>query len=812
MAIKVYNGSTFDDIVGSASIGGTNISVTAAGITSLGNTAPNTTNQAVGVLLAVVSIPSSANFIIELLESGVVKATETINLADIRHGFMYVRFATPYTFATTAAGAYTVRVKSSSGAQGVLRTITSGNLWNQIIYDTGTTLGATDDAWIGGYVQNTGVTTKSLSITGTGNSWGSGADTAMVYTTQWTMGAATTIFQGGSLVFDTTASTTLTQLGSIAVYRGGLFDMRPGSAYTNTLIFNQQSTDGRFGIMHIGDQLGGQVLTTGKTVSVKAQYASGTGTAANPIVTQAAHGFAVGDELIIPGTAYNTNLIRYVISIPSSTQLVVSSTAGGAETAITNTPGVGSYIGNLTRNSIIKNTGTAHGFWIMNADTNTTPVSSYNYTRLEYPNCLSGKGVVLSGSTLATDGNDATIDGLVLYNNSAAARTSIQYGGKVPQTINDVILYNTKGSNYSAQSGFAPLNSTGKIFNGFYHYAEPSSTTNCAGFSFTSSAVSNILRNFHSYGGNAQGGSLGYAIGIFGPGNIIEDSTVNGARVTALRGEGALNTTFNNCNFGNIANNTLTLNLASSTLNTMLFKSCTFGDTTLVSNYLNTLDGTDIAFQDMDSSTSKHRWFTNYGSFVSSGSGLSDTTTRTASSLSLAIKPENASTGASLIFKIPANPASNVQIYGYINRNATFSSGDITAKLFLPGTELTDTPDATTTLSTVTNEWHLWKLNGYYSGSVARYATVQITAKTATAGAFAFLDDIYDAQTNNKVAGMDLWDNGHISPIMLALDLSALPEQTRVAVWSDDDTYIAGSKGYVLAFIEKLAKFLVGKK
>lgn len=43
---------------------------------------------------------------------------------------------------------------------------------------------------------------------------------------------------------------------------------------------------------------------------------------------------------------------------------------------------------------------------------------------------------------------------------------------------------------------------------------------------------------------------------------------------------------------------------------------------------------------------------------------------------------------------------------------------------------------------------------------------------------------------------MDLWDEGHISPIMLVLDLSALPEQTRVAMLSDTDTYNPGEKGY----------------
>ena len=55
-----------------------------------------------------------------------------------------------------------------------------------------------------------------------------------------------------------------------------------------------------------------------------------------------------------------------------------------------------------------------------------------------------------------------------------------------------------------------------------------------------------------------------------------------------------------------------------------------------------------------------------------------------------------------------------------------------------------------------------------------------------------------DAQTGSKVAGLNLWDQGHISPIIVAADCS-IPEQTRVAVWSDDATYSVGSKGRSLS-------------
>jgi len=534
MAIKVYNGTNWDDTFGSATIGGTNVTVTAAGITSLGNTAPNTTNQSLGVVLGVVSVPSSSSWTVQLLESGVVKASATVNNADFRVGYMYVRWTTPYTFTTTGAGAYTIKVTSSSGSQGSLRTITAGNLWNLIVYNTNTTLGATDDAWIGGFV-NAGITTKALTISGTSNSWGSGADNAMVSTTVWTMGAATTIFNGGSLVFDTTASTTLTQLGSIIVYRDGLFDMRGNASditKVNTLTFNQQATDGRFGLLHPASGLSGQILTTGKTVSVYNTYSSGTGTAANPIITGSTHNFTVNDEIVIGGaTDYLKNEKRFVISIPAANQLVVSNTLGGAENALTQTHAAGSYIGNMTRNTIINNTTTTAGFWILNADTNTTPVSSYNYTRMEYPNCLSGKALALNiGSTTTSDGNDATHDGMVIYNNSAAGRNSVSLVGKATQTITGVILYNTRGTNYSAQSGYALVSASNKTINYLLHFADPSSTTNAACMPLYG-ATTCTFNHYHTYGANAGASEIGYSLAIFSSNvNTFKNRKIDSAR------------------------------------------------------------------------------------------------------------------------------------------------------------------------------------------------------------------------------------------------------------------------------------------
>jgi hypothetical protein len=86
MALKTWNGTNWDDHLGTMTLGASSVSVTTTGITSSSFTAPNLVNQANGAWIAVTTVPSSGNFIVELMESGVSKASGTINLADIVKG------------------------------------------------------------------------------------------------------------------------------------------------------------------------------------------------------------------------------------------------------------------------------------------------------------------------------------------------------------------------------------------------------------------------------------------------------------------------------------------------------------------------------------------------------------------------------------------------------------------------------------------------------------------------------------------------------------------------------------------------------
>lgn len=780
MALLTYNGTNYDTMLGSSSITTGLANVSFAGITSSGVTAPNLTNKITGCWINIRTAPTNGgNLIVEAMESGVVKASATINNADIQLGLNYVRYATPYQFATLTASAYTVRVRNSVNASGYGQLCTAAaNLWFMLTYDTATTIGATDDVWVAGF-HDSGLTTKTLTISGTSNSWGSATATALGGATV-TQGAAIMIGTGGTFKFDTSASTTLTLNGSVFVNSPtAVFDMRASATKSiiNTLIFSM-AANGDQGLHSAVQTAGGQILTTGATYDIYTTYASGLGTAASPMITNIAWDADVGDEIVIGGgTDYLKNETRYIKTRNSSTSFVLSSTPGGAEAALVNTHAAGSHIANLTRNVIIKPSNTARGWYSYHASTAT---SNMNYTRMEYSDCSSGRAVAPSMNS------SSSFDGIVFYNNSISGRqTLVLRNDATAQTHNGIILYNTQGGNYAGQSGIGFGQSSNKTLTNSFHFNAPSGTASCAFISFNTSSTSNTITNCHSYGPNATNTSFGYGIGIISSNaNTFNNCSINGARQNAVYLQISSGNIFNNCNFGTIASNSNDIFTVTSSLNQAYFNACSFGSTTLISNYLNQLDTSLIKFQDMDGSTSKHRWYTNYGSWWSSGSGLTDTTVRTASSLSLVSKPENATTGSSWTFKIPANPTSQVGIFGYIYRNATFSSGTLKVELFLPGTLLTATPDATYTFPTTTGSWLPFNISAYYSGSVARYAQVRITGVTATAGAYFFVDDLYDAGTGNKVAGFDLWDEGQPSQIMVQSDFSVVPS----AVWGYSDS------------------------
>lgn len=299
-----------------------------------------------------------------------------------------------------------------------------------------------------------------------------------------------------------------------------------------------------------------------------------------------------------------------------------------------------------------------------------------------------------------------TIDGFTSWNNAGVGFALRQ--GSVNLVINDLVLRGNLVDNLLLQGGHANL-----TFNRLISSANALATTNGIDFG-ANSALTNII--------------------------------------------------FNDCEFsqvsGTFAAHSVDI-LCSSTHVEALFNNCLFGAATLVSLYPSLSASSIIKFHKYNETDNNHRWYTKYGIAQSTGAGLTDTTVRTPGSLGLRMAPEDATTGFSWEFKILARANTGVFWNGFFQKNAAFGADEVTCELFLPGSTVADD---TATLTDLTGDWQVASLAANYTGDVDLYAIVRITAKTATANAYVYLDDFYNG--TNEITALDVWDEGQPSEIM----------------------------------------------
>ncbi len=771
MAVVAHNGTNYDTVLGTNSMGASNISLSTSYQPGVAQTAPNTTNYLTGVIFYLAAVPTLGDIDIEVRESGVSKVTVQVLKDDCKLGFNYARFTTPYKFTTTSAGAYQARIKNSSNSSGSVARDGSGAVpLLAMTYDaivTAPLSGTHDPMWLG--IHDSGLTPINVTLAN-GESFGSGLNKVLTQATNRIWGSPT-VGNGATVEIDKTVSSQIDVYGNIFVMDGGIFDKRGNASDLNivsTLNFIHDA-DGDFSLCTASGLYGGTILTDGIETAVEAIYNGGAGTVANPANTTQPHGFAIGMEIAIgwanTGTNdYQKNEVRWVIGVPTPTQIVWSSTKGGAETALTYTHETGMPICNMTRNSVIKNSVTTRGFSIYHNYSSSDNVSSFSYTRFEYANCLSGRGLQLSST-----GHAVNIDGIVCYNNSASGRSSVSWGGSIQQTSDKIIMFNTKGSNFSAQSGFTLGGSSKTILN-LYHYGEPLSTTNCAALSANASSSSNRIINLYSSGANAPNYSFGYAVADYGNGNYFENVVIDGSRLRGLLLDAGADKEFINCKIGTVSSNGREIDISSGVLVKAYFENLLYGSGTLLENYINTIGNSEIAFQKLNGDPESHRWYT------PKGKGRSEPSIVRTGALSLAIEPEDTTNGFTWEFNIPANANSLVYLPTFLRRSAGLT-GDVTIDLYLP---YSTTPDASTTLDAATGSWIADVTQIDYAEAENLLATVIITVK-GTAGNTLYLDDFFNGGNtsivNNNITSFETWHRGKPAQIFSLLDVSAIPLQ-----------------------------------
>ncbi len=815
----------------------TNIFVSSSPLYTATFTAPNTTNKCTGVALLMSSTGynSSGNtqITVTLQENTVDTAatkTVTFNTTALNvsiSSWVYIQFTAPYTFTSTTAGYY--RFKITRGGVSTAPSLRSDSGASNFAFmatdDRTGAVASTDDLLV------LGINYADTTVTWDGTqSIGSGLLPGYLTSPSSSMTLNTALYVGsyGNVVADTAASVRTTCKGHTAIAWGGSFNVGSSATeYPNTLTFRwiiSPTTSGDFGFQTYSGSIGCYGAAKSSTTLWKTNYSSGVGTAADPLIVNTSVDWSVGDEIYIcassdSATNYNEGEYRFIKTKNSATSYVLSSTVGGAESALTYTHNTNAYIINLERNIVFTtdNTAKATYFYFNNTVVANTPfngTSENKWVRFENlgisPSPSTCPGVAYNCPKASTYVHDYCVSYRPLYSGFYGVNNLSTV------TINGMIICRSSSSNYMFY-GQATANKTfndcfivdGSLYGGVFYMS--SSTWN--------RLVMNAVRK------SSVVTSIG-AYGIMLCSNVTFNNCEASACGTAVSFYGAsANVTFNNCEFG-IKGKSAGYDISGYPTyeSNVLFNSCDFGST----NFWNTVSGTsykdffegsEIKFHDKNGTTNNHSWYTPYGIASACGSGLTDTLVRTPGSLNVRIAPESTSPGFSWSFLIPANVNQVVPFSGYFLKNVAMGTDVCTVSLFLPGNPITGTPDATTTLSdNVSNAWtgaavQAVSLAAYYTGAVDSFATVVINAKSATAGAYLYCADFYNSGDTitlyDKLAGLTIWQEAKPSPIITQLSLGGIAP----AVWgvSMNGLTTTGTTGKKLKDSLTTGKFLALK-
>ena len=781
---RVGSSSTF-----STSLTSTDLSGTAQFTDTF--TAPNTTAQALGFIAYLTSFSqANSTYTVTLQEySGaawVDKNTGTFtktNSDSISND--YFRFdITPYTYTTTTANYYRYKIVRSTGSGGLFRVRlrSAGTDWGIFALDNrGAEPVDTDTVFV--VASDAGGSEMTVTVDGTRAIGNAGTSTNTSEPTQQDMA----ICQGGQksvLKWDTTQTSQLTIKGMYQLVSGrlemGSKTTPYPSAYIAKMIWNQNGTTGNYGIFTAGSRNEAIVLNGIAPTAYAVDYVSGSGTAASPMITSGDLG-VVGDEIAIAATGnYAHTEYKFIKTKNSATSYVLADTAGGAESALAQSHSTNAKVCNLQRNVIVTSTNTAQAWYFYLQASGTNHDYYFKNSRFEYlGNSGVGKfGIAIGYSTGQANAQLTMFSGNVGY--GALYSTLYWYGIPNPTgaTYDDNIFVKTTVSGGTFAVSFQSI--ANKTCNRWYFLDHRSSSIGIG------SLNASTLNDFYVAGCNTA--AVGNQSGMQLAGSLTS-VTFNRLKIIASRTASISMVTqshaavkFYDSDLGLGLSNGIDIQFVSNSYYAdLLFSNCSFGSATLISNYLTQLPGTEVRMHRYNKTANEHRWYNPYGSGRSSGAGLTETTIRTASSLALAMLPENNTDGFNWSTYITAVPSTNVFINGYVYRNATFSSGTAKVELFLPGSTVAD---VSYTFPTTTGSWLPFNISAYYSGTETLFATVKFTGVTATAGAEMFVDDLYDAGTSNKLAGFDVWNEGKPTPVLAATDVSAVPAQ----VWAYPDS------------------------
>lgn len=785
----------------------TNVSYGSSALYTAAYTAPNTTNKATGVAIPLVSNGSyssgSLTFTATLQEYNgaawvdtAATATLTINTTSsffVQNSWIYFRYGTPYTFTTTTAGYYRVKFTRSTVTNApTVRADSGGANFAFMATDDRTGAVATTDNV---FALGVNYSDTTFTLDGTA-SIGDGSGALTVQTTGITLSAG--LYAGSHAIInaDTSASTTITCKGHfLMTWLSTLNVGSSGTPYPSdkkfTFTFNP-TTHGDFGFRSFNGSVYLYGSPKSSTTLWKTTYSSGTGTAANPLIVADSVDWAVNDQIAVlassdNATNYNEVEWRYIKTKNSATSYVLSNTVGGAEAALTYTH-TNAYVVNTERNIVFNsNDITKAGYYGFNSSIFTyTSFPSYgvyelewvrfentgygsavvpmmgvcfdNYTNFKFNYCVC-YNPLYCGFWGSSNTYPVTVEGYIACKQPSVGSYLMYCQAMANKTFNDAFLFDGN----SGGSALVPYCSV-NTFNRFVINACRKSTASTGSSAiYLQLSTNNIFNDFEI---NCCGIAIGFPVSSSG--NV-----------------------FNNCNVGTKGKNYFDFTVSAVCFQLNRFTNCTFNSNTFWAgnNYNTLIDGSEIVFENFNTTALNNFWYSPNGIASCTGSGLSDTLVRTPGSNNVRLAPQNTSPGLTWSFLIPANKNKVCSFSGFFLKNVAMGTDDCTVSLFLPGNPTTGTPDATYTLTDdVSNAWtgaavQAVSLSAYYTGSVDSFATIVINAKSTTSGAYLYCADFYNSGDGttlyDKLAGLTIWYNGKPSPIITQLDLGGVAP----AVW-----------------------------
>jgi hypothetical protein len=516
--------------------------------------------------------------------------------------------------------------------------------------------------------------------------------------------------------------------------------------------------------------------------------------------------WAVGEEIVIgaasnSATNYNECETRFIKTKNSATSYVLSTTAGGAEAALTYTHSANVEVRNLTRNVITKSSAVARGWYAQN--NNITPgTTTIQWVRHENTgsNIANKEGLRPCTQTAFTQTTVFDYNVGITGGQTGSTPTTCWYmvNNRTVKTFTGLTLYSSGATVDPTYPIFvnAP-NTTIQDLAAFGMYGN--------GAYITGSKVN--LLNYRAYGCNrAAGSGLGGLLLGPGYGGTVTGEIHCSRKGLVINGTGPL-ATFTGVLFGTKGyNNSGDLSLTAGLSPDFLLDSCSFGSPLLWSTgyepHVSGADGTRIRFKDFGAVAGAHRWYDNYGVYYATGAGLTDTTVRNSGEFCVRMENPGYAYGAAswawdqFVGNVQANPDKTVQISVWCKiNNAAFWAGVSTMPRLTVNYDNGTTFCPASAIATQTTGWQ--KLYLVFDPATSYPScTVTLSMQTDAAGSNAYVywadrSFAYPSGYVGETNTLKYWAGGMPIPEQISTALSAQD------VWNaaSSTDYGAGSMG-----------------